>query len=52
MDKDEEILIIAIKGTSMGFLGGGGPTVPRDKQNVSMKKKISFLYTVKVVYIT
>ncbi|RKP10225.1 alpha beta-hydrolase [Thamnocephalis sphaerospora] len=32
-DEKNTTLVVSIKGTSMGFLGGGGPTVGRDKVN-------------------
>ncbi|KAI0091008.1 alpha/beta-hydrolase [Irpex rosettiformis] len=31
--RDNSTVILAIKGTSMGFLGGGGPTTSKDKFN-------------------
>lgn len=33
---DNKTVIIAIKGTSLTFLGGGGPTAKRDKLNDNM----------------
>ena len=34
--KDNSTIVIAIKGTSAGLIGGGGPSSKNDKFNVSL----------------
>lgn len=36
-NEDESILIVSIKGTSAGLLGGGGSTTDKDKINASVQ---------------
>ncbi len=36
MDESDKVAVVAIKGTSNGWIGGGSGTTSRDKFNVSL----------------